>query len=47
MPRSLPKLSDGIVLCTMDVGRNNPDSRKEKYVWTDTIIDLAKVVFKK
>ena len=59
--RSLPKLPDGIVLCTMDVVglysnisheeslsalRNRLESRKEKYVSTDTIIDLAEVVLK-
>ena len=60
--RSLPKLPDGIILCTMDVVglypiilhdeglsavRKRFESRKEKYVSTDTIIDLAEVVLKK
>ena len=59
--RSLPKLPDGIILCTMDVVglypniphdvgpsalRKRLESRKEKYVSTDTIIDLAEVVLK-
>ena len=60
--RSLPKLPDGIILCTMDVVGLYPnipheeglsalrkrrlETRKEKYVSTDTIIDLAKVVLK-
>ena len=57
---SLPKLPDGIILCTMDVAglypniphdeglsalRKRLESRKKKYVSTDTIIDLAKIVF--
>ena len=59
--RSLPKLPDCIILCTMDVVELYPnipheeglsalrkrlDTRKEKYVSTDTIIDLAEVVLK-
>ena len=59
--RSLPKLPDGIILCTMDVVglypnipheeglsalRKRLETRKEKYVSTDTIIDLAEVVLK-
>ena len=59
--RSLPKLPDGIILCTMDVVglypnipheeglsalRKRLETRKEKYVSTDTIIDLAEVVFR-
>ena len=59
--RSLPKLPDGIILCTMDVLGLYPNipheeglsalrkrlvNRKEKYVSTDTIIDLAEVVLK-
>ena len=59
--RSLPKLPDGIILCTMDVVglypnipheeglfalRKRLEIRKEKYVSTDTMIDLAKVVLK-
>ena len=59
--RSLPKLPDGIILCTMDIAglypviphdkglsalRKQLESRKEKYVSTDTIIDLAEVVLK-
>ena len=59
--RSLPKLPDGIILCTMDaVGlypnipheeglsalRKRLETQKEKYVSTDTIIDLAAVVLK-
>ena len=60
--RFLPKLPDGIILCTMDVEGLHPnmprgeglsalrkrlETRKEKYVSTDTIIDLAEVVLKK
>ena len=60
--RSLPKLPDDIMLCTMDVVglypnipheeglsalRKRLETRKEKYVSTDTIIDLAEVVLKK
>ena len=56
-PRSFPKLPDGITLCTMDVVGlypNIPDEeglsalkkRLEKYVSTDTIMDLAEVVLK-
>ena len=59
--RSLPKLPDGIILCTMDVVglypnilheeglsalRKRLETRKEKYVSTDTIIDLAEAVLK-
>ena len=59
--RSLPKLPDDIILCTMDVVglypnipheeglsalRKRLENRKEKYVSTDTIIDLAEVVLK-
>ena len=57
---SLPKLPDGIILCTMDVVglypniphkglyalRKRLETRKEKYVSIDTIIDLAGVVLK-
>ena len=56
---SLPKLPDGIILCTMDVVGLYPnipheeglsalkkrlETRKEKYVSPDTIIDLAEVL---
>ena len=59
--RSLPKLPDDIISCTMDVVglypnipheeglsslRKRLETRKEKYVSTDTIIDLAEVVLK-
>ena len=59
--RSLPKLPDGIILCTMNVAELYPnipheeglsalrkrlESRKEKYVSTDTVIDLAEVVLR-
>ena len=59
--RSLPKLPDDIIFCTMDaVGlypnipheeglsalRKRLETRKEKYVPTDTIIDVAEVVLK-
>ena len=59
--RSLPKLPDDIILCTMDVVELYPnipheeclsalrkrlETRKEKYVSTDTIIDFAEVVLK-
>ena len=59
--RFLPKLPDGIILCTMDVVglypnipheeglsalRKRLETRKEKYVSTDTIIVLAEVVLK-
>ena len=59
--RSLPKLPDDIILCTMDVlglypniphGKGLPtwrirlETRKEKYVSTDKIVDLAEVVLK-
>ena len=59
--RSLPKLPDSIILCTMDVVglypnipheeglsvlRKRLETRKEKYVSTDTVIDLAEVVLK-
>ena len=59
--RSLPKLPDDIILCTMDVVglcpniqheeglsalRKRLETRKEKHVSTDTIINLAEVVLK-
>ena len=59
--RSLPKLPDGIISCTMHVVELYPnipheeglsalrkrlETQKEKYVSTDTIIDLAAVVLK-
>ena len=59
--RSLPKLPDDIILCTMDVVglypnipheeglsalRKRLETRKEKYVSTDAIIELAEVVLK-
>ena len=59
--RSLPKLPDGITLCTMDVVELYPnipheeglstlrkrlESRKEKYILADTVIDLAEVVLR-
>ena len=59
--RSLQKLPDDIILCTMDIVGLYPnipheeglsaltkrlETRKEKYVSTDTIIDLAEVVLK-
>ena len=59
--RSLPKLPDDIILCTMDVVglypnipheegqsalRKRLETRKEKYVSPDTIIELAEVVLK-
>ena len=59
--RSLPKLPDGIILCTMEVVglypniphdeglptlRKRLESRKEKYVSTNTITDLAEIVLK-
>ena len=58
---SLPKLTDGSILCTMDVVglypnipheeglsalRKRLETRKEKYVSTDTIIDLTELLFK-
>ena len=59
--RSLPKLLDGIILCTMDVVglypnlpngeglsvlRKRLETRKEKRISTNTIVDLAEVVLK-
>ena len=59
--RSLPKLPDDIILCTMDVLglypnipheeglsalRKRLETRKEKYVSTDTMIDFAEVVLR-
>ena len=59
--RSLLKLPDGIILCTIDVAglypniphtdglsalRKRLETRKEKYISTDIIIDLAEVMLK-
>ena len=59
--RSLPKLPNGIILCTMDVVglypnirheeglsaiRKRLETRKEKHVSTDAIINLAEAVLK-
>ena len=60
--RSLPKLPDHIILCTVDVVglypnipheeglsafREQLDNRMEKYISSDTLCDLTKVVIKK